>query len=142
MSNEISMTDEQATRLAKEKMMARTLCGNSCCLECDECAAKPGSPRLCDECLRRRSRCSELHKANANAKSYVIGDLSPEYVGGVGIAFLYLSRASGRPARIPLPVLEGDMSDIISAGQIEAHDGHRYIVVDAQDQRQRVCGGS
>lgn len=37
------------------------LCSNGCCLECDSCAAKPGSPVLCSSCLELRRLCAESH---------------------------------------------------------------------------------
>lgn len=33
------------------------LCARGCCFECAECAAKPGSPVLCANCLARRAAC-------------------------------------------------------------------------------------
>lgn len=32
-------------------------------IECDECAAKPGAPTLCADCLVRRATMSEAHRA-------------------------------------------------------------------------------
>ena len=33
------------------------LCSNGCCRECDVCAGRPGTPVLCDGCLKRRAEC-------------------------------------------------------------------------------------
>lgn len=38
----------------------KVLCSAGCCVECPTCAAKPGSPILCENCLRRRDVCGKI----------------------------------------------------------------------------------
>ena len=40
----------------------RILCSSGCCRECDVCAGRPGTPVLCDGCLKRRAECAERNR--------------------------------------------------------------------------------
>lgn len=49
-------------------------------VECDECAAKPGSPELCDDCLKRRAEFEATRKVNPGPVD------GPEFCGAQKIA--------------------------------------------------------
>lgn len=46
--------------------MPRILCARGCCVECDECSAKPGSPEICKLCLELRTLCNSLPSGAEN----------------------------------------------------------------------------
>lgn len=64
----VDLREASCGMVASEYMTETTtrrppLCSDGCCFECESCAAKPGTPVLCQDCLQRRAACAAKHKA-------------------------------------------------------------------------------
>ena len=81
--------------------------------ECDACAAKPGSPPLCEPCIHNRNLVDELREAIVNERSW---------------ALAMCALAMARAARPRVDCVEGKPSKPYQDGQYDmAADLHRTI---------------